>query len=105
MPRPGEADVVLEDAGPWIPLIDDVLEKRQMRNGAALGARLAEKVFAIRQLIDAEPFQLLPDVSRRTIKGRPAMCVRESCPFQLPATVFPPIRPAIEIDHKGRSVE
>ena len=98
MPRLGEADVILEDARPWIPLVDDVLKQPQLCNGAALRAGQAEKVFAIFEVIDAEMLQLLPEISRRTIKGRPATRVLESCPFQLPAAALPPIRPAIEID-------
>nr|WP_254957966.1 hypothetical protein [Cyanobium sp. Cruz CV13-4-11] len=105
VPPAGEADVILEDAGLGIALVDDVLEQIQSRNGAALGAVLVQKVFAIRQLIDAETLQTLPDVSRRTVKGRPATHVRESGRFQLPAAALQSLRPAIEIDQKGRCVQ
>jgi hypothetical protein len=62
-------------------------------------------VFDAGSLIDYEMLKSLLQIICTAIKGLPAIDVGESCPSKLFEAALPPIRPAIEIDDMGRTVQ
>lgn len=78
VPAAGELDVVLEDAGEWIALVENMLQQLELGNGTPLGTRQAQKVIDVGKFVNSKPVQACRRVAGYAVKCWPAMDGAES---------------------------